>query len=62
MSLEDEERNEILQLPDQELNEVASFVNLYPNIELLYEMKGGLLLTNQNLLPLQSIETKRSSH
>lgn len=42
MSLEDEERNEILQLPDQELNEVASFVNLYPNIELLYEMKGGV--------------------
>ena len=42
MSLEDEERNEILQLPDQELNEVALFVNLYPNIELLYEMKGGV--------------------
>lgn len=40
MSLEDEERDEILQLPDEQLNEVASFVNLYPNIELLYEMKG----------------------
>ncbi|KAL2707072.1 Pre-mRNA-splicing helicase BRR2 [Kluyveromyces marxianus] len=34
MSLEDEERENILTLPEPELNKVAEFVNNYPNIEI----------------------------
>ncbi|EGW35791.1 uncharacterized protein SPAPADRAFT_131497 [Spathaspora passalidarum NRRL Y-27907] len=38
MSLEDEERDEVLQLEGDRLNSVANFVNQYPNIEISYEM------------------------
>lgn len=38
MSLEDEERTEILRLDDEKLSEVAEFVNKYPNIEITYEI------------------------
>lgn len=40
MSLEDEERDDLLRLEGEELNEVAEFVNKYPNIETSYELKG----------------------
>lgn len=43
MSLEDEERNEVLQLDDDELNDVAMFVNLYPNVEIKYEISGNVV-------------------
>ena len=38
MALEDDERNEILRLDGEELNKVAEFVNLYPNIDISYEL------------------------
>ncbi|RLV91932.1 Pre-mRNA-splicing helicase BRR2 [Spathaspora sp. JA1] len=45
MSLEDEERDEILQLsPGKELNSIANFVNQYPNIEINYQLQGDCLV------------------
>lgn len=38
MSLEDEERDDLLQLQGEKLNQVAEFVNKYPNIETSYEL------------------------
>lgn len=38
MSLEDDERDDVLQLPMDKLNDVANFVNKYPNIDILYEL------------------------
>lgn len=38
MSLEDDERDEVLQLEDDDLNDVAMFVNLYPNVKLSFEV------------------------
>lgn len=43
MSLEDDERNEVLQMDDEELNDVALFVNLYPNVEIKYELEGDVI-------------------
>ncbi|OBA20593.1 Sec63-domain-containing protein [Metschnikowia bicuspidata var. bicuspidata NRRL YB-4993] len=37
MSLEDDERDEVLQLEGRQLQDVAEFVNKYPNIDVLYE-------------------------
>lgn len=37
MSLEDEERDEVLQLEGSRLQDVAEFVNKYPNIDVQYE-------------------------
>ncbi|KAG1680515.1 U5 small nuclear ribonucleoprotein helicase [Nymphon striatum] len=39
MELEDEERNELLQLADMQMTDVARFCNRYPNIELTYEVQ-----------------------
>lgn len=38
MALEDEEREDIITLPENKLNKVAEFVNSYPNIELKYAL------------------------
>lgn len=38
MSLEDDERLDVLQLEDEKLNRVAEFVNKYPNIDISYEL------------------------
>ncbi|KAM9935420.1 hypothetical protein OXX80_005003 [Metschnikowia pulcherrima] len=38
MSLEDEERDEVLQLDGAPLEDVAEFVNKYPNIDVSYEL------------------------
>ncbi|RCK66017.1 Pre-mRNA-splicing helicase BRR2 [Candida viswanathii] len=43
MSLEDDERDEVLRLDGEELNDVAEFVNDYPNVELKVEVAGGKL-------------------
>ena len=45
MALEDEERDDVLQLPEEKLNDVACFVNKYPNIDILYEMDVAEPLT-----------------
>lgn len=44
MALEDDERDEILQLEGQALNKVAEFVNSYPNIDVSYELDMSQLL------------------
>ncbi|KAI5954889.1 brr2 [Candida jiufengensis] len=44
MALEDDERDEVLQLSDDDLNEVATFVNQYPNIKLSYEIEDEELV------------------
>lgn len=38
MSLEDDERDDVLQLEDQQLQDVADFVNKYPNVDVSYEL------------------------
>ncbi|ODV96691.1 hypothetical protein PACTADRAFT_48513 [Pachysolen tannophilus NRRL Y-2460] len=38
MTLEDDERNNILKLSDRELSKVAEFVNNYPNVDLSYQL------------------------
>lgn len=38
MEMEDNERNELLQLSDKQMTDVAKFCNRYPNIELTYEV------------------------
>lgn len=38
MEMEDAERNELLQLSEAEMADVARFCNRYPNIELSYEV------------------------
>ncbi|KAH3680742.1 hypothetical protein WICMUC_000176 [Wickerhamomyces mucosus] len=55
MSIEDDERTDILRLSGRPLNKVAAFVNKYPNIELSYEMdKEDPIISNQ---PKQVIVT-----
>jgi pre-mRNA-splicing helicase BRR2 len=39
MELEDDERNDLLQMDDRKLARVAKFVNSYPNIEVAYEVE-----------------------
>lgn len=45
MSLEDEERDDVLQLDDSKLEDVAEFVNSFPNIDVRYELdiKNGVV-------------------
>ena len=38
MEMEEDERNELLQLSESEMADVARFCNRYPNIELSYEV------------------------
>lgn len=38
MDLEDDERNELLQLPDNKMQDLARYCNRYPNIELTYKI------------------------
>ena len=38
MEMEDDARNEILQLTEAQMADVARFCNRYPNIELAYEV------------------------
>ncbi|XP_058793100.1 U5 small nuclear ribonucleoprotein 200 kDa helicase [Phymastichus coffea] len=40
MELEDDVRNRLLQLSDQQMADVAKFCNRYPNIEMSYEVKN----------------------
>ncbi|EEQ38863.1 hypothetical protein CLUG_02989 [Clavispora lusitaniae ATCC 42720] len=45
MALEDKERDDVLQLQEEKLNDVACFVNKYPNIDISYEMDVAEPLT-----------------
>ena len=38
MEMEDDERNQLLQLTEGQMADVARFCNRYPNIELQYEI------------------------
>lgn len=38
MSLEDDERDDVLQMEGDKLHDVAEFVNKYPNVDVLYEI------------------------
>lgn len=48
MSLEDDERDDILQLDDTRLQDVAEFVNSFPNIDVRYEldMESGVVVND----------------
>ncbi|CAI5759394.1 unnamed protein product [Candida verbasci] len=51
MSLEDDERNDILQKQDDEkLNEIANFINSYPNIEVNYKMEGKIVVDEPKII------------
>lgn len=39
MEMEDDERNQLLQLSETQMADVARFCNRYPNIELTYEVQ-----------------------
>lgn len=41
MEMEDDERRELLQLSDSELTDVARFCNVYPSIDLSYDVVNG---------------------
>lgn len=41
MSLEDEERDDVLRLTGKKLEDVADFVNKYPNVDISYELDGS---------------------
>jgi len=38
MEMEDEDRNELLELSESQMADVARFCNRYPNIEMTYEV------------------------
>lgn len=39
MEMEDDERNELLQLTDEQMADVARFCNKYPNIEMSFDVQ-----------------------
>ncbi|CDR46896.1 CYFA0S26e01288g1_1 [Cyberlindnera fabianii] len=47
LEIEDDERTEILQLGDRELQKVAEFVNDYPNVELSYKIPQETITSNE---------------
>lgn len=49
MEMEDEDRNELLQLSEAEMADVARFCNRYPNIELTYEVQDKDEITRYEL-------------
>lgn len=40
MEMEDDERNELLQLTDEQMADVARFCNKYPSIEMSFDYQG----------------------
>ncbi|AGO13973.1 AaceriAGR113Wp [[Ashbya] aceris (nom. inval.)] len=58
MALEDDERDNILSLPMEELNKVALFVNSYPNIELRYELDSSAPITVNEPQPITITVTR----
>ncbi|NXD32394.1 U520 helicase, partial [Spelaeornis formosus] len=52
MELEDDERNELLQMNDRQLARVAKFVNSYPNIEVTYAIEDADSLTSSDSITL----------
>lgn len=53
MSLEDDERDEILQLSGEKLEKVAEFVNLYPNVDLSYELDTSKTMFKDEPIEIQ---------
>lgn len=47
MSLEDEQRDDILRMSGRPLNKVAEFVNKYPNVEISYSQIQGPVVSNE---------------
>ncbi|EGV61861.1 Sec63-domain-containing protein [Yamadazyma tenuis ATCC 10573] len=43
MALEDDERDDVLQLEEAELEDVAEFVNKYPNVDISYELEESVV-------------------
>ncbi|KAG9017453.1 DEIH-box ATPase [Tulasnella sp. JGI-2019a] len=41
MELEDQERNDLLQMDQRQLRDVATFVNAYPNLDVTHELQEG---------------------
>lgn len=39
MEVEDDERNELLQLTEEQMGDVARFCNKYPNIEMSFDVQ-----------------------
>ena len=50
MEMEEDERNELLQLSESEMADVARFCNRYPNIELSYEVADKDEITRWDFL------------
>ena len=46
MEMDDEPRNQLLQLSEAQMGDVAKFCNRYPNIELTYEIQDKDEITN----------------
>ena len=46
MEMDDEPRNQLLQLSEAQMGDVAKFCNRYPNIELTYEIQDKEEISN----------------
>ncbi|KAI7862372.1 Sec63 Brl domain-containing protein [Spinellus fusiger] len=60
MELEDDVRNEVLQMNQQKLSEVAHFVNRYPNIELGFEVADMDSITSGSVVNVK-VQLERES-
>jgi len=57
MEMEDDERNNLLQLTNAQMTDVATFCNRYPNIELQYEVEDKDSVTRLVIISTQSSDT-----
>lgn len=53
MEMEDDARNELLQLTESQMADVARFCNRYPNIEMTYEVADKDSITRSASLFIQ---------
>ena len=49
MEMEDDVRNDVLQMNNKQMNDVAAFVNRYPNIEVNYELENDMVEANGSI-------------
>ena len=58
LELEDDRRNELLQLSDEKMSDVAMFCNAYPNVELTFstDIEGGEVIAGDAITVMVSLQ------
>ena len=58
LELEDDRRNELLQLSDEKMSDVAMFCNAYPNVELTFstDIEGGEVVAGDAITVMVSLQ------